>query len=114
MPSVDSANMPPKSHDVGLSTPMTTMKPTEPSTMTSGSRRISGDEGVARGISGGASRWTSPEGTSGGARRAARRKTRVPTGDPPFHRSHHPSPASGHTREPRPAPGPFGEPHRHP
>ena len=73
MPMVESANIPPKSHEVGLSTPMTTMNPSEPSTMSSGNSRSNADVGTARGISGGASRWTSPDGTSGGAGRAARR-----------------------------------------
>ena len=69
MPMEEIANMPPKSHDVGLLTPSTAMKPTEPSSITSGSSRCSKPPGTIFSGSGGGSRVSSPPGILGGAGR---------------------------------------------
>src|SRR5258706_599477 len=53
MPSVEIANMPPNNHDVGLPGPRTAMKPTEPSSMTTGSSRARMPAGTTRSGSGG-------------------------------------------------------------
>ena len=103
--------MPPKSHEVGLSTPRTTTKPTEASTMTSGSRRGSSPVGAVRGSSGGASSASSPPGIGGAGSRGPRRTTCVPTPSPspsrlggtarpdlPVRRT--PVRRAGHTKEP--------------
>ncbi len=53
MPSVEIANMPPNSHDVGLRTPSTTTKPSDPTSITSGSRRVRTPPGTTFSGSGG-------------------------------------------------------------
>ena len=77
MPSVEIANMPPNSHDVGLRTPRTTMKPNDPASITSGSNRISMPPGTTFSGSGGA--WSASSLAGGvAARGGAVRPRRCP------------------------------------
>ena len=77
MPSVEIANMPPNSHDVGLRTPRTTMKPNDPASITSGSNRISMPPGTTFSGSGGAWSASSLAG-GGGSSRWGRATSTVP------------------------------------
>src|SRR5882757_2882408 len=77
MPSVDSANMPPNSHDVGFCAPITTMKPSDPSTMTAGISFWARPAGTGLPGSGGGSSGSSPPGSRGDAPLGTRRTVRV-------------------------------------
>ena len=73
--------MPPNSHDVGLPTPSTATKPTDPRSMTTGNNRAGTPAGTIRSGSGGGSSVSSPPGIRGG-RRLGRTTPTVPIGTP--------------------------------